>query len=299
VFESELVRLQKQGIVDSTLASRLAALPKDSVWIRPGVSFGRKVVILGSAERAFLEEQAAEISYAGEQRDFSLLGMAKEAYPGADKIRALSRIVYNRAMNQALVQVTETDQPYDFGETMILHKERGAWRVVQRHVEDEATSGEMIAGRCEPVDAVPTTLRVEQLERFVGDADITVIPTSSGLRQYGGTTRYRFTPNDTLHRYYWLPSFKGDKRPPKRLQAEQKLATVQEFDSVGNASKYLGELTFRPAGSTIAFFQPNTLDGWFEQFTILRVNGRQFFGKWESGSGPTYPFKGYFCGRLR
>lgn len=299
-FESELFRLEKQGVVDSTLGKRLSALPKDSVWIRPGVAFGRKVVVFGPAEQKWLEEQAADISYAGEKRDFSLLGMVKEAYPGADRILSFSRIGYNEALNQAVVQVVvNSAAPYDRGETMLLRKQRSTWKVVRRHLENEDTSGELVAGRCEPVDAVPTPLRVDQLERFVGDADITVIPTSPMMRKYAGTSRYRFTATDTLHRYYWVPSEKGDTRAPRRMEGQQKIATVQSFDSAGKPGRYPGELMFRPGGSSIAFYEPNTLDGWYEEFTILRINGRQFFGKWKAEPGPAYPFKGYFCGRLR
>jgi hypothetical protein len=42
-----------------------------------------------------------------------------------------------------------------------------------------------------------------------------------------------------------------------------------------------------------------TFDGWFEEYKIMKVNGREFFGSWFTQSGPTIPLKGYFCGRLR
>ena len=301
-FNSELVRLEKQGIIDLTVAPRLGMLPKDSAWLRPNVVYGHPVVILGARERNFLEEQASEFGETGEQRDLSLVEMAKEAYPGADNILSLSRIAYNQKLNQAIVQVAAGSlEPWKAGETMILYRQGTSWRAVRRHVEREATSGEMVAGRCEPVDAKDTVPSLSQLERFVGDAEITVIPTSPELRAHAGTAHYRFTPTDTLHRFYWVPP-KGDPRPPARLIGQQKLAVAQAFDDrTGNPREHWqGVLGVSPDGATLAFFDdPSVLDGAFEEFTILRVNGRQFFGTWEAGSGPTAPFKGYFCGRLR
>ena len=299
-FEAELFRLEKQGVVDSTVQLRLRRLPKEPQWLRPDASYGRKVILLGAAERKFLEEQAAEFAETGEERDLSLNEMIREAYPGADRLLWLSRIAYNEALDQAIVQVgPETNNAYDAGETMILRKNGNLWRVVRRHVDQESTSGDMIAGRCEPVDAKPTVPTIAQLERFVGDADITVIPTSPDFRKHAGTGNFRFTPNDTFHRYWWIPP-KGDQRPPQRMKDQQKLATVQDFDSIGKPlQKWPGTLVATPFGARIGFFgDPNMLDGPYEEFDILRVNGRQFFGKWESGSGPGAPIKGFFCGRL-
>jgi hypothetical protein len=306
-FSSELFRLAKQGIIDSTVTARLGMMPKDSAWLRPNVAFGHPVVVIGKAERKFLEEQAEEFAQTGEQRDLSLMEMAKEAYPGAVEILSLSRIAYNEKFTEAIVQIASgSEEPWNSGETMILEKNGKAWRVVRHHVERESTSGEMTAGRCEPVDAVPSVPRLDQMERFVGDADITVIPTEPGWQKYSGTSRYRFIPNDSLHRYYWLP-MKGDKRPPMRLPAgQQKLGRVQTLDATGKVINNRGELERTSSGAGIVFAGSPDLpegvvefDGPYEEFKILRVNGRQFFGSWRTESGPSYPIKGYFCGRLR
>jgi hypothetical protein len=301
-FNSELFRLTKQGVVDPTMSQRLGMLPKDSAWLRPSVRYGRRVIVLGRAERDFLEEQAAEFGETGEKRDLSLTAMAREAYPGAGSILSLSRIAYNQKLDQAIVQVAAGSlEPWNAGETMILYRQGSTWRVVRRHVDKEATSGNMVAGRCEPVDATKTVPTLNQLERFVGDAEITIIPTAPDLRGHADTAHYRFIPTDTLHRYYWVPP-KGDTRPPTRLKGGQKLAVALAInDSTGKPREHWrGALNFSPYGATLAFFDdPIVLDGAFEEFTILRVDGRQFFGTWSTGSGPTYPFKGYFCGRLR
>lgn len=306
-FRSELFRLEKQGVIDSTVAERLGMMPKDSAWLRPNVTFGHPFVVIGKAERNFLEEQANEFGQTGETRDLSLTEMAREAYPGAVEILSLSRIAYNEKLTQAIVQVaTGRQEPWNSGETMILEKNRKSWRVVRHHVEHESTSGTMIAGRCEPVDAIPSVPRLDQMESFVGDADITVIPTEPGWRKYSGTSHYRFFPNDSLHRYYWLP-LKGDTRLPTRLPAgQQKLARVQALDSTGKVINNRGELERGPGGAGFVFVGSPDLpegmvefDGPYEEFKILRVNGRQFFGSWLTESGPTYPIKGYFCGRMR
>jgi hypothetical protein len=306
-FNSELFRLEKQGVIDSTVAARLGMMPKDSAWLRPNVAFGHPVVIIGAAERNFLEEQADEFAQSGEKRDLSLTAMAKEAYPGAREIVSLSRIAYNERLTQAIVQVgAGSEEPSNAGETMILQKKGKSWQVARRHLEREATSGDMIAGRCEPVDAGTDVPRLDQLERFVGEADITAIPTTPGMRKYEGTARYRFIPNDTLRRYYWLP-MKGDTRKPARLQGgQQKLARVQALDSTGKVVNHRGELGWAPGGAAVVFAGSPDLpegmlefDGPYQEFKILKVNGRQFFGSWHAESGPTYPIKGFFCGRLR
>jgi hypothetical protein len=182
---------------------------------------------------------------------------------------------------------------------MLLHKAGAAWRVVRRHLEREETSGEMVAGRCEPVDAPKTVPTLRELEGLVGDADITVIPTSAQMRKYSGTSRYRFAPTDTLHRFYWLPP-PGDTRKPVRLKGGQRLATVQYIDPNGKAKNRPGTLDFSVRSAQVIFVaDPYMMDGSVEEFTILRVTGRQFFGGWSTQTGPTVPWKGYFCGRMR
>jgi len=306
-FNSELARLEREAVIDSTVAPRLRMLPEDSAWLRPDVAWGHRVHVLAPSEQAFLEEQASEFAEMGEKRDLSLTGMAKEAYPGADKILSLSRIAYNQSLTQAVVQVgAGSPEPWHAGETMILHKIGARWRVVRRHVEKEETSGEMIAGRCEPVAAAPGVPSVSQLERFVGEAEITLVPGSTEYRGSGVTRRYRFIPNDTLHRYYWLP-MKGDNRPPKRLQGgEQRFARLQALDSTGKVVNNRGELVGSPRRAAIIFAGSANvpegmveLDGPYDELTILRVSGREFVGRWLYQTGPTYPAKGYFCGRLR
>ncbi|MGZ3468314.1 MAG: hypothetical protein ACXU91_16375, partial [Gemmatimonadaceae bacterium] len=151
--------------------------------------------------------------------------------------------------------------------------------------------GERVGDRCLPTDAPTTTPAVEQLRTLVGDADITVNPTTKDMRPFAGSSRYRFTPIDNR---------------PRSSNVAPSLATVQFIDSVGKLHKKpIGLLDVK--GRVTLFFegppQPkDQLDGGSsstELFTILRVSGREFFGIWSSTPDGAMPFVGYFCGRLR
>ena len=302
--DHEMPRLIKQGIVDSSTSKNFLKLPADSVWLRPQFEYRRKVLILSLAEQEFLVDQAESVG-GYDKKDVSLVGLAKDAYPGADAIWFLSRVAFNDARTEALVQAGGSSQYWLQGETMLLRKSTGAWRVVRRHLEREETSGEMVSNRCEPTDAPAGRPSLAQLERFVGDAYVTSVGTSPQIRGGAGPMHLRFITTDTLRRFYWLPSFPGDNRKPIRFKNQQVLATVQIIDdSTGNARTGIAG-SFELAGSTatITFTEYKKgyiiNDGWFEQYKVMKVNGREFFGSWLTESGPTVPFKGYFCGRLR
>ena len=300
--EAEIPRLIREAVVDSSIEKSLDKLPNDSAWLRPDFGYRRRVVILGPAEQSFLLDQRYDFLAADPKRDVSLTTLAKEAYPGASAILSLSRVAFNDAHTQALVQVSSGESPpYDGGETIVLHKGGTAWRVVRRHLELERTSGERVGDKCEPGDAPTSVPRLKQLERLVGDADITVNPTSPQMRRYAGTSRYNFIPTDSLHRFHGVPAV-GDKRNPDRTKGRQKLATVQVInDSTGKPRTGRdGSLTFDHRSALLTFSDDaREADGSMEQFKILRVSGREFFGSWLTGGGQMMPWKGYFCGRLR
>jgi hypothetical protein len=301
-IDDEIPRLTRLGLVDSSMEGSMVRLPRDSVWLRPKFDYRRRVVILGPSEQRFLLEQGEEFVEADGNRNVSLLALAKEAYPGADAILSLSQVVFNDAHTQALVQLSVNGSPtFGRGETMLLHKSGTGWRVVRRHLEREETSGERVGDRCEPADVPTTVPTLEQLERIIGDAYITVNPTDPQLRRYAGTSHYRFVRTDTLRRFYSQPR-PGDKGAPIRMKGRQRLAVAHVInDSTGKArAGRPGFLDFDVHGATLTFTgDPNVTHGSMEQFEILRVRGREFFGSWFTVSGPTVPFKGYFCGRLR
>jgi hypothetical protein len=299
-LEAEMPRLIRQAVVDASMEKSIAKLPPDTVWLRPHFEYSRPVIILQPSAKRFLFEQADDFLAVDPKRDVSLTALAKQAYPGADTILSFSRVAFNDAHDKALVQVLAGESPeYGRGEIMALHKTGTEWRVARRHLELGKTSGEWVAGRCEPADAptaVPTLVQIEQL---VGDADITVNPTSPGVRQFGGTNRYRFTPTDSLRRLRWLPPA-GRFRVPARMNVRT-LATVEFIDSTGKPGKRpVGLLEFdgRSAQVTFRGDPGGENEDSIEQFTILQVRGREFFGSWLSGGGYYMPFKGYFCGTL-
>jgi hypothetical protein len=144
----------------------------------------------------------------------------------------------------------------------------------------------------------------EQVATLVGDADITVVPTSRWWRRHAGTSHYRFGPIDTLRLFHWLPQ-DGDLRGPVSFH-RWKLATVQFIDSTGKPRKgRAGSLDFDGRSARVTFVDDT--DKWAEpkeQFNILQVRGREFFGNWlsrgDGGGGEVMmPLWGYFCGKIR
>jgi hypothetical protein len=270
-------------------------LPPDSVWLRPTFEYKRPVIVLQPSQKRFLYQQGEDFHEVQPGRDIGLTTLAKQAYPGADAILSFSRVVFNTAHTQALAQVQAGDDPgVGSGEILALHKAGDAWRVVRRHVEVGKTSGERVGTKCVPTDAPATVPTVAQLEGLVGDADITTNPTSEGTRHFAATSRYRFTP------------IKSRARVPGEAY---RMATVEFLDSTGKGKKPIGLLDINGSSAQVTFvYEPKpdtskgiTLDGWSrttEQFTILRVTGREFFGIWSSHDDRFMPWVGYFCGRL-
>jgi len=300
----EMPRLIRLAVVDSSMEKSMEKVPPDSVWLRPKFEYSRRVIILQPAAKRFLLEQGDDFLAVDPRRDVSLTALAKQAYPGADRILSFSRVAFNNARTKGLVQVLSGDEPGSGRrETMALHKTGGGWRVVRRHLELGKTSGERVGDRCEPTDAPTTIPTTEQIQRLVGDADITVVPTSRWFHAHAGTSHYRFIPTDTLQRFHWLPPV-GDLREAVRMK-QRRLAMVQFIDSTGKPRNgRSGSLDFDGRSAQVTFIDDR--DKWgasMEQFTILQVRGREFFGRWLSrggGGGEVMMLlQGYFCGKLR
>jgi len=298
-FEEEMPRLIRLALADASMEKSIAKLPRDSIWFRPQFEYSRPVIILQPSAKRFLFEQGEDFREVDPKRDVSFTTLAKQAYPGADAILSFSPVAFNDAHNKALVQLIAGDSP-EWGrrEVMVLHKAGTAWRVARRHLELGKTSGERVAGRCEPVDAPTTAPTVDQLERLVGDADIWVSPTSQGLRAYAGSSHYRFISTSGLRGFRW----QLQRDSLGRFQNQRVLAVVQYVDSSGKPGKRpTGLMTFDGHSAQVNFIADDgSEDGdRMERFNILEVRGREFFGSWLSGGGYMMPFKGYFCGRLR
>ena len=288
----ETPRLERQGVFDSSMEKNIEKLKDDSVWLRPTFNYKRQVIVLQPSQKRFLYAQGEDFREVQPKRDIGLSTLAKQAYPGADAIVSFSRVAFNDAHTQAVVQVISGDDPKfgHWGDIMALHKSGNDWRVVRRHVEKGKTSGERVGDRCVPTDAPTTTPAVEQLRTLVGYADITVNATTKSMRPFSGSSLYKFTPVDN----------------PRQLKNPAlSVATVHFIDSTGKGKKPLGLLD--SAGHITFFYegappQPNQLDGGSsstERFSILRVSGREFFGIWSTTPEGAMPFVGYFCGRLR
>ena len=71
--------------------------------------------------KRFLLHQADAVG-GYDKKDQSLIGLAKDAYPGADAIWSLSRVAFNDARTEALVQAGTGSDHWLTGETMLLHK---------------------------------------------------------------------------------------------------------------------------------------------------------------------------------
>jgi len=290
---NEIPRLEQQGVLDASMEKNIEKLPKASVWLRPSFAYRRPVIVLQPSQKRFLYTQGEEFREVQPKRDIGLTTLAKQAYPGADAILSFSRVAFNDAHTEALVEVSAGDDPgvARWGEIMALHKSGNDWRVVRRHVEKGKTSGERVGDVCLPTDAPTTIPTVEQLRTLVGYADIAVNMTTNSMRYFSGSSLYKFTPV---------------KSGPQSNNVAPSLATVQFIDSLGKPRKkpiglldLNGHVTFVYEGAPP---KPNQLDGdsgLTEQFTILRVSGREFFGIWSSAPDGVVPFVGYFCGRLR
>jgi hypothetical protein len=291
---NEIPRLERQGVFDASLEKNIQKLRKDSAWLRPTFEYRRPVIVLQPSQKRFLYAQGEDFREVQPGRDIGLTTLARQAYPGADAILSFSRVAFNDGHTQALVQVSAGDDPGfgRWGEIMALHKSGNKWEVVRRHVENGKTSGESVGDRCLPTDAPTTVPTVEQLRTLVGYADITVNPTTNSMRHFSGTSLYRF---------------KLVEPQPQSRRASLSLATVQFIDSTGKGKKPIGLLDFNGRSAQFTFVyegrpKPNQLDGGSsstEQYTILRVSGREFFGIWSSTPDGLMPFVGYFCGRLR
>jgi hypothetical protein len=294
----EIPRLERQGVLDASLEKNIEKLRNDSVWLRPTFQYKRQVIVLQPSQKRFLYAQGEDFREVQPKRDIGLTTLAKQAYPGADAILSFSRVAFNDAHTQALVQVSTGDDPAfaHWGDIMALHKSGNEWRVVRRHVENGKTSGERVGDRCLPTDAPTTAPTLEQLRTLVGYADITVNPTTNSMRTLSGSARYKFTPTENR---------------AQLNNAGVRLATVQFVDSLGKPLKRpIGLLDFNGRSAQVTFIYKDErppskeiiLDddrGSTEQFRILRVSGRDFFGIWSSAPEGVVPFVGYFCGRLR
>jgi hypothetical protein len=273
-IQSGVPRLVRQGVLDPSTEVDFAAHSHDLRRLEPLVPYSRKVKVMDPEDQELFRGPEA-------------LDAIKDAFPGVSTLIGFSRVGFNDSATQALVDVRiDSAGESRPAETILLKKTGTAWRLALRHVERETTSGEWIGNRCEATQAPDRDSNAVEFEKLIGDFQIVRVGAS---RRLGGEM-------DSLR-------VRLDASKPSPRHRNVKVATADLLDARGRPDeKVAGRLQRAGKAATISFSQrlPEgvmQLDGWLEQYTVLRTNGREFFGTWSTSSGPTVPFEGYFCAR--
>jgi hypothetical protein len=273
-LEPEIPRLVRKGLMDSTTAINFAKAAEDALHIRPLVPYRRSVQVLSQEDMEL---------YPGSHEWDAL----KDAYPGARAVVAFSRVGFNDGGTQALVQVrVDSAKASGIAEMMLMNKVGAEWSVALQNVAREGTMGEWIGNRCEATDAPVRGPDRADIEKLIGNFTIVRVGASGELRGRIDSVRIRL---DAL-------------RPSPRKGIEM-VATAGMLDETGKPEeKIAGTLEVVSNSAAITFTQrlPEGVmqfDGWIEQYRLLGVKGREFFGRWETSNGPMAPLVGYFCAR--
>jgi hypothetical protein len=271
-LESETPRLIRQGLLDPSTELNFAEHP-DTSGSRP-FAYRIRIDTLGVWDRYWLA-QSGKVDWDAMQG----------AYPAVRDVISFPRVGFNKGRNEALAEVYD-DSAGATGETetMLLKKRGAEWRVAFRHVEREATSAEWSAGKCEPTDAPTQAPSRAEMEKIAGDFRIVRVGASKTFRGRTDTLRIR------------VGALKLSASKPEQL-----VGTAVLLDAKGNPDEKIA-VSFALSGDVETFhigkrLPPGMvqLDGWGEDYRILRVTGNGFFGTWDMVLGPTLPLKGYFC----
>jgi hypothetical protein len=272
-IESEVPRLTRKGLIDPSTEINFAHVPADTAP-PPPFPYRRKIEVMPPWDLYWLGNSG------GRQWD-----AMNDAYPGVKAVISFSRVGFNDRGTEALVEVhVDSARPTEASETMLLKKTGPDWRVTIRHVEREATSGEWSGGKCEPADAPARPPSYADIETLSGEFSITRVGASRSFRGQSDVVRVRLEP------------LKPDGRRPNEFASR---ATV--IDATGEPQHNItARFELRSDAAVITFSQRVIqLDGWHEDYKILRTPGRGFFGTWFTMNGPTVPWKGYFCAQRR
>jgi hypothetical protein len=272
-IESEVPRLIRMGLIDPSTEANFAKVPADTGPPAP-FPYRRKVEVMPLWDLYWLGNSG------GRQWD-----AMKDAYPGVNAVISFSGVGFNDRGTEALLEVHVDSARAPMGsETMLLKKTGAEWSVALRHVEREATSGEWSDGKCEPTDAPAQVPSRAEIEKLVGEFSIVRVGASKVFRGRTDTLRVR------------LEALKPSPSRPSEL-----VARASVIDASGEPDEKIAA-TLELAGdtATITFTERILkLDGWIEWYKILRTADRGFFGTWFTESGPTIPWKGYFCAQPR
>lgn len=273
-LEPEIPRLVRKNLMDPSTEINFASLPAGALRFRPLVPYRRKVEVMTPEDQEFFVGSDA-------------WDAMKDAYPGINALIGFSRVGFNDSATAALVEIhTDSARVSGVPETMMLKRIGTEWRAALRHVEREATSAEWSSGKCEPADAPDRSSNSADIAKLIGDFEIVRVGASREFRGQTDSLRIRLDP----------------LRPSPR-KANGMVATANMLGAGDKPEgKIAGALEAVGSSAVITFTTrlPKGMiefDGWIEQYSVLRTNGREFFGTWLTSNGPSAGLRGYFCAR--
>jgi hypothetical protein len=272
-IESEVPRLARKGLIDPSTEVNFARVPADTAP-PPPFPYRRRIEVMPPWDLYWLGNSG------GRQWD-----AMNDAYPGVKAVISFSRVGFNDRGTEALVEVhVDSARAAEASETMLLNKTGLDWRVTLRHVEREATSGEWSGGKCEPGDAPARLPIYADIQALAGEFSIARVGASRSFRGQSDVVRVKLEP------------LKPSGRRPNEFASR---ATV--IDASGEPQQNIvATFELGSDGAVITFSERMIqVDGWYEEYKILRTDGRGFFGTWLTETGPTVPRKGYFCAQRR
>jgi hypothetical protein len=269
-IEPEVPRLVRKGLIDPSTEDDFAKARIDSVV--PVFLFRRKVEAMPMWDLYWLGVAGG--------RDWTAM---KDAYPGINSVISFAKVGFNSRGTEALVEFhVDSARAAPESETALLKKNGASWRVALRHVEREATSGEWTGVKCEAGDAPAVAPTREEIEMLAGEFNIVRVGASRVFRGRTDTVRVRLSALSASR-----------TKPPQRA------ANAVVLDATGEPdAKIAARLSLTQNAATITFGPSQiTIDGWYEEYRILRTEPGGFVGTWLTQNGPTVPWRGYFCAR--
>ncbi len=257
-IEPEMPRLIRKGLIDPSTEINFEKVPADTAP-PPPFPYRRKVDVMPQWDLYWLGNSG------GRQWD-----AMKDAYPGVTAVISFSGVGFNDRGTEALVDVrADSAKAAEVSETMLLKKTGLDWRVTLRHVEREATSGEWSGSKCEPGDAPAHAPTRKEIERLVGEFSIIRVGASRQFRGRTDTLRIRHEPlKVSPNRPNELSSNASLLDPTG--EPKEKVAVTVEFARDTATMTFMDRL---PKGMV-------QLDGWLEEYKILRTDSHGFFGTW-------------------
>jgi hypothetical protein len=272
--EPEVPRLIRKGLIDPSTEDSFTKARTDTAVL--AFPYRSKVEVVPFWDLYWLG--------AANGRDWKAM---RDAYPGVSSVISFAKVGFNSRGTEALVEFhVDSAGATPASEVVLLKKTAADWRVALRQVDRPATSGEWAGGKCEAGDAPANTPTRAEIETLAGEFNIVRVGASRVFRGRTDTVRVRLEP--------FNPS---RPKPTKLVGNAAVLGATGEPDD-----KVAVEFSYDQNAATIEFSQhvPDghiVLDGWYEEYRILRTVPGGFVGTWLTESGPVIPWRGYFCAR--